>query len=177
MQDIFKRADNKCEICKNENTLNLFKVEPKDEEILLCDICKTQITDTSKINESHFHCLNDTMWSDIDAVKVITYRLFKAMGKIDKLEEMYLEDDIKSWANDISSPKDVKIHRDVNGVILNNKDTVSVIKDLPVKGAGFTAKQGTQVRNISLVVDDETHIEGRVNGVKIHLKTCFLKKQ
>jgi alkylphosphonate utilization operon protein PhnA len=72
--------------------------------------------------------------------------------------------------------EDALVYRDSNGVILNAGDTVVIIKDLPVKGAGFTAKQGVAVRNISLVPDDETHIEGRVNGVKIHLKTCFLKK-
>jgi protein PhnA len=66
--------------------------------------------------------------------------------------------------------------RDSNGNILHEGDTVTIIKDLPVKGAGFTAKQGTAVKNIHLLTDDPTHIEGRVNGVKIFLKTEFLKK-
>jgi len=50
-----------------------------------------------------------------------------------------------------------------------------LIKDLDVKGAGFTAKRGTAVRNISLTSNPE-HIEGRVNGTRIVLLTCFLKK-
>ena len=54
--------------------------------------------------------------------------------------------------------------------------SVTIIKDLPVKGAGFTAKQGTTVKNIRLVVDDPTHIQGRVNSTMIFLKTEFLKK-
>jgi len=93
---------------------------------------------------------------------------------------MYLEDDVLNWAKEgLPEEKDpnAPVYRDSNGVELNAGDTVVIIKDLPVKGAGFTAKQGTAVRNISLVHDDPTHIEGRVNGVKIHLKTCFLKKQ
>ncbi|MCK4738149.1 MAG: PhnA domain-containing protein, partial [Sulfurimonas sp.] len=48
--------------------------------------------------------------------------------------------------------------------------------DLDVKGTGFTAKRGTAVRNIGLVSNDAEHIEGRVNGVKIHILTKFLKK-
>ena len=51
-----------------------------------------------------------------------------------------------------------------------------LIKDLPVKGAGFTAKRGTAVRNISLVPDNETHIEGRVEGQRIVILTQFVKK-
>ncbi|HIP12499.1 MAG TPA: alkylphosphonate utilization protein [Arcobacter sp.] len=71
--------------------------------------------------------------------------------------------------------EDIVVHRDTNGVILSAGDTVTIIKDLNVKGAGFTAKRGTAVRNISLASNPE-QIEGRVNGVKIVLLTCFLKK-
>ncbi|MCB9671399.1 MAG: PhnA domain-containing protein [Alphaproteobacteria bacterium] len=46
---------------------------------------------------------------------------------------------------------------------------------LPVKGANFTAKRGTLVKGIR-VGDDPTHVEGRVNGQSIYLKTEFLKK-
>jgi protein PhnA len=51
-----------------------------------------------------------------------------------------------------------------------------LIKDLPVKGAGFTAKRGTPVRNISVVPDNAGHIEGRVNGQHIVILTEFVKK-
>jgi len=53
---------------------------------------------------------------------------------------------------------------------------VSIIKDLMVKGAGFTAKQGTTVKNIHLVEGDPAHIQGRVNGTKIFIISAFLKK-
>jgi protein PhnA len=66
--------------------------------------------------------------------------------------------------------------RDANGNELKEGDSVSIIKDLPVKGAGFTAKQGTTVKNIRMVADDPTHIQGKVNGTTIFLKTEFLKK-
>jgi protein PhnA len=58
-------------------------------------------------------------------------------------------------------------HVDSNGVLLATCDTVVLIKDLPVKGKGFTAKRGTAVQRISLVADNPAHIEGRVDGQRI----------
>jgi len=51
-----------------------------------------------------------------------------------------------------------------------------LIKDLNVKGGGFTAKRGTAVRGISLVADNAEHIEGRVSGQQIVILTKFVKK-
>ena len=52
-----------------------------------------------------------------------------------------------------------------------------LIKDLTVKGAGFTAKRGTAVQRISLVADNPAHIEGRVEGQRIVILTEFVKKR
>ena len=71
---------------------------------------------------------------------------------------------------------DVVKHVDSNGVVLEVGDTVTLIKDLDVKGANFTAKRGTAVRGISLVADNPEHIEGRVNGQQIVILTKFVKK-
>ena len=178
-QTILDRSGNICELCGSNENLDIYTVIPKDDQILVCSTCKEQIEDNSKIDESHWHCLNDSMWSEVDAVKVVAYRILYIMNNQDLLDMMYLEDDIKEWA-DAGLPKEVDkdslIYKDSNGVTLSHGDTVVVIKDLPVKGAGFTAKQGTAVRNISLVPNNNTHIEGRVNGVKIQIKTCFVKK-
>ncbi len=65
--------------------------------------------------------------------------------------------------------------KDANGTILNEGDSVQVIKDLKVKGAGSTLKRGTLLKKIHLT-DDEEAIECRVNGSTLVLKTCFLKK-
>lgn len=67
--------------------------------------------------------------------------------------------------------------RDVNGNVLNSGDTVSVIKDLKVKGSSIPLKQGTLIRNIRLVDGDDEHIEGSSDKIKgLVLKVCFLKK-
>ena len=66
-------------------------------------------------------------------------------------------------------------HKDSNGNILNEGDTVTVIKDLKVRGTSSVIKRGTVVKNIRLT-DDEEEIEGKVEKSMIVLKACFLKK-
>lgn len=78
------------------------------------------------------------------------------------------------WSEDGKS--DETPTRDCNGAALNNGDTVTVIKDLDVKGAGATVKRGTTIKNISLTNDPEL-IDCRTKEIKgLVLKTCFVKK-
>ncbi|MHB8402406.1 MAG: alkylphosphonate utilization protein [Bacteroidia bacterium] len=65
--------------------------------------------------------------------------------------------------------------RDSNGTLLNEGDSVTVIKDLKVKGSSGVIKRGTLVKNIQLT-DSAEEIEGRVEKSHMVLKTCFLKK-
>jgi protein PhnA len=121
------------------------------------------------------------MWSEVDAVKVIAWRvlnILKAEGWVQELlDMMYLEDDVLAWAQEGQSSEDDSVkHLDSNSEILQAGDTVVLIKDLDVKGTSFTAKRGTAVRNISLVADNADHIEGRVNSQKIVILTKFVKK-
>ena len=68
------------------------------------------------------------------------------------------------------------IVKDSNGTILINGDSVTLIKDLKVKGTSVTLKRGTLVKNIRLT-DDAEEIECNSDKVKgLVLKTCFLKK-
>lgn len=65
--------------------------------------------------------------------------------------------------------------KDSNGNILKEGDSVTVIKDLKVKGSSSVIKRGTVVKNIRLT-DDVKEIEGKVGGSIIVLKTEFMKK-
>lgn len=121
------------------------------------------------------------MWSSTPAVQVMSYRLLNALGAQDLLDMMYLEEDVKTWADAgmlkvASNASEASVvHRDSNGTILNQGDTVTLIKDLDVKGAGFTAKRGTIVKNIHLT-DDAKFIEGKINGTQIVLVAEYMKK-
>lgn len=65
--------------------------------------------------------------------------------------------------------------KDSNGNLLSEGDSVTVIKDLKVRGSSAVIKRGTKVKNIRLT-DDEEEVEGKVDGSVIVLKACFLKK-
>lgn len=65
--------------------------------------------------------------------------------------------------------------KDSNGTLLNEGDTVHVIKDLKVKGSSLTLKRGKVFKNIRLT-NDEEEVECREGKTTLVLKTCFLKK-
>jgi protein PhnA len=66
--------------------------------------------------------------------------------------------------------------KDSNGAALKDGDSVTLIKDLKVKGTSVTLKRGTLIKNIRLT-DDEEEIECNAEKVKgLVLKTAFLKK-
>ena len=65
--------------------------------------------------------------------------------------------------------------KDSNGVILNDGDTVTLIKDLKLKGSSTVLKRGTTVKKIKLT-DDADEIDCRINGSSIVLRTEFIKK-
>jgi protein PhnA len=96
----------------------------------------------------------------------------------DLLDMMYMDEDTANWAKEgvADDAEETIVHRDSNGVVLTQGDTVVLIKDLNVKGATFTAKRGEAVRNISLVWDNAEQIEGRVNGQMIVILTQYVKK-
>ena len=66
--------------------------------------------------------------------------------------------------------------KDSNGTELNTGDSVSVIKDLKVKGASSTIKRGTTIKNIKLTSKDN-EVECKINGIGVVVLKCeFLKK-
>jgi protein PhnA len=65
--------------------------------------------------------------------------------------------------------------KDSNGTLLAEGDSVTLIKDLKVKGSSQTLKRGTLVKNIRLT-NSASEIEGRADGSTMVLKTEFLKK-
>lgn len=80
-------------------------------------------------------------------------------------------------ATEVDGPVDTTI-RDAHGVELKDGDSVSVIKDLKVKGSSSTVKVGTKVKNIRLIESDNGHnIACKIDGIgAMNLKSEFVKK-
>lgn len=186
-KDLQERSGNTCELCTGTNNLQAFEVShmPGDganNHVFTCETCVSQINQEAEMVVNHWRCLNDSMWSPVPAVQIVVWRILnriKGEGwPADLLDMMYMEDETLIWAKAgmEEEPEQAIQHKDSNGATLTSGDTVVLIKDLDVKGANFTAKRGTAVRNISLVHDNPEHIEGRVNGQHIVILTQFVKK-
>lgn len=174
------RSGGVCELCGSSEGLSAYELLGSDgseeQSVYICSTCKTQI-ESGELDDTHFNCLNDAMWSEVPAVKILSYILLDKLGRQDMKDMMYLEEEEQKIADRaISAEANKLVHKDANGVVLQAGDSVVILKDLEVKGAGFTAKRGTTVTKISLPTNMDDHIEGRVNGTKIYLKTEFLKK-
>lgn len=168
-----------CPLCSADAPLTDFPVEggPEGAVAAICDTCAEQIAGTPDPN--HWRGLASAMWSEDPAVQVLAARMLARLAPEadwarDLADQLYLDDETRAWADNVTRTLE---HRDSNGVLLAQGDTVTLIKDLPVKGAGFTAKRGTAVRGISLVPDNAAHIEGRVEGQRIVILTEFVKKR
>lgn len=187
LETLKTRAGNQCELTQSTDNLVIYALPPDCDEkdadrcILVSQSCHDQLTGASATDANQWRGLNESMWSTVPAVQVVAYRQLRSLSAEpwaqDCLDMLYLADDVKAWAEAglINNDDDYAPTLDSNGTPLEAGDNVTLIKDLPVKGAGFTAKRGTAVRGISLT-DNPEHIEGRVNGQRIVLVAKFLKK-
>jgi protein PhnA len=178
-----RRCKSNCELCGTNTSLKIHEVPPVNEPdadkcIMICEECLVQV-ESGKLNANHWYCLNDSAWSEVPAVQVVVWRLLGQLADQpwaqDLKDQLYLDEEVLDWAEDDGSKSSGTKTLDSNGTVLEEGDTVTIIKDLDVKGAGFTAKRGTVVKNIHLT-GDPAYIEGRVNKTKLVLKTCFMKK-
>jgi protein PhnA len=183
-RELNKRSNGACELCGSTENLKQFDVLPAkrgdiDESIYACATCIDQIENPDNMDANHWRVLNDSMWSEHIPVQVVSWRMLNRLKNHELVEQMYMDEDTLEWAKATGEGDDDEnklIHRDSNGVILNTGDSVVLIKDLKVKGSSMVAKQGNAVRNIRLDHENETYIEGKVDGQQIVIITAYVKK-
>jgi len=188
LEQLQNRSGKQCELCTSKAEVAIYEVKPTstggvDGSLLACTTCIDQIDTPENTDANHWRCLNDSMWSEHRAVKVVVWRMLHRLKNEgwpqDLLDMMYLEDEELRFAQATGEHLDESekvIHRDVNGVILQAGDSVVLIKDLKVKGSSLVAKQGTAVRRISLDRDNANFIEGKVGPTQIVIITDYVKK-
>lgn len=163
-----------CQLCGAEGGV-VQALSPSGEAVL-CDVCTVALA--GEVSDGpHWQCLHEAVWSVDPVVQGMAWRVLHKLGAPwanDVIDMCDPEPSVRDWA--LAEGVSQLVHRDSNGAVLAAGDTVTLIKDLPVKGAGFTAKRGTAVRGISLVADNAGHIEGRVEGQRIVILTEFVKK-
>lgn len=183
------RSGNQCELCKSATGLKLYEVPPQDglsadTSILICSKCLAQIEKKEELDSNHWKCLTESMWSEFAPVQVTAWRMLNRLRNeswaSESLDMLYLTDENLEWAKatgDHENDGSVQLHRDSNGHVLQNGDSVVLIKSLDVKGSTLTAKLGTVVKNIRIVEDNTEQIEGRVEGQQIVILTKYVRKQ
>ncbi len=184
-KELIARSGNVCELSGSEGELIAFLVAPasgnnSDDFVYIQQHLKDQLDGTTEIVPNDWRCLNDSMWSEVPAVKVIAFRMLNNLKSegwpADLIDMMYLDEETLAWAKSEMEDEDAIKHVDSNGVVLKTGDTIVLIKDLDVKGTSMVAKRGTSVRNIRLVHDNPELLEGKVNGQTIYILTQFVKK-
>ncbi|MBM7036989.1 PhnA domain-containing protein [Vibrio ulleungensis] len=182
---LLERAGSQCELCSSTENIAPFVVSPHtqitvDHAVVLCETCKEQVEDTSNMDVNHWRCLNDSMWSQVPAVQVLAWRQLTHLSSEswaqDALDMMYIEEETAKWA-ELGMDADNRKHADCHGAPLAKGDTVTIIKDLPVKGSSMVVKQGTMVRNIGLAQDDPELFSGKVEGQQMWLRCEFCRKK
>lgn len=188
LKTLQERSNNTCELCTSINGLTQYTLPPSlnenvDNSVLVCKTCLDQIEEHTDMDVNHWRCLNDSMWNEHVAVQILSWRMLQRLRTEgwpkDLLDMMYLDDEALALARATGEHEEEAskiIHRDSNGVILENGDSVVLIKDLKVKGSSMVAKQGTAVRNIRLDHENAEYIEGKVDGQNIVIITKFVKK-
>ena len=184
--DPVARSGGQCELCTSQEQLSLYKVpkSPNDLEIYICEKCLRQVDKKEPLEPDHWKCLSDSMWSEYPAVQVTAWRMLQRLRNhswaAENLEILYLDDSLLEWAKatgDQDSDGTVELHKDSNGNVLEDGDTIVLTKSLDVKGSTLNAKMGTAVRNIRLVPNNTEQIEGRIDGQLIVILTKYVKKQ
>ncbi len=93
-KELIARSGGKCELCGSSEDLSVFEIAPSDgsadKSIYLCATCREQVENPDKMDETHFNCLGESMWSEVPAVLVMSYRLLKSLGREDLVDMMYM---------------------------------------------------------------------------------------
>ncbi|HRO46548.1 PhnA domain-containing protein [Agriterribacter sp.] len=186
---LLERSENKCELCRSEEDIQLYEVLPqqnKDAEdcIMICNVCRAQVEKKAELSSGHWHCLSESMWSEVPGVQVVAWRMLNRLRNeswaADNLDILYLDDEKLAWAKatgDHENDATVELHKDSNGQVLQSGDSVVLIKSLDVKGSTLNAKMGTVVKNIRVVEDNTEQIEGKIEGQTIVILTKYVRKQ
>lgn len=188
-EQLKQRSNGSCELCGNTNDLVVYALPPErdlhaDKSIYVCSTCSSQLDKKAPMDVAHWKCLNTSMWSEVPAVQVVSWRLLNRLRDeswaSDALDMLYLDDEMLAWAKSMgdheSDGKAEDVHKDCNGAQLLDGDNVTLIKSLDVKGSQINAKIGTSVKNIKLVQDNTEQIEGKIEGQQIVILTKYVRK-
>jgi len=108
-RELVRRSGSRCELCSASGVrLEVFEVAPVPEEpdiegcVMLCETCRDQVETPNRRDPDHWRCLDNSIWSETRAVKVLSVMLLRSNavpeGRAhDLLEQVYLDPDEEEW--------------------------------------------------------------------------------
>src|SRR5690349_354505 len=105
--DLRQRSNNQCELCKSESNLSVYELPPnpegtEDGSILICDKCSRQLNKKEEPDSAHWSCLKESMWSEVPAVQIVTWRMLNRLRSeswaAEALDMMYLDEAVLNKA-------------------------------------------------------------------------------
>ena len=175
-----ERSNGLCELCTTETATEAYAVSPKNNDVIENEValCPTCFAKLEEKDASHWQCLAGSIWNTEASVQALTYRILynakEEQWASEIMNSVELDESVINWA--VSAFEQTDVHKDANGVLLENGDTVVLTQVLNVKGANFMAPKGTIVRKIRLVPDNADQIEGKVNDQTIVILTKYVRK-
>lgn len=189
VEKLKERSGNLCELTGVAENLVAYEVPPTgsgtlENTILVAENIVDQLNGSEPLDGSFWQQhLPTSMWSEVPAVQITAWRLLNRLKQeswaSEHLDMLYLDDEMLAWAKsgaDVDEVTEEDKHRDANGAILENGDSVVLTKSLDVKGSSLNARIGTVVKNIRLVLENTEQIEGKIEGQQIVILTKFVRK-
>ena len=189
VEKLKERSGNLCELTGVAENLVAYEVPPTgsgtlENTILVAENIVDQLNGSEPLDGSFWQQhLPTSMWSEVPAVQITAWRLLNRLKQeswaSEHLDMLYLDDEMLAWAKsgaDVDEVTEEDKHRDANGAILENGDSVVLTKSRDVKGSSLNARIGTVVKNIRLVPENTEQIEGKIEGQQIVILTKFVRK-
>lgn len=189
VEKLKERSGNLCELTGVAENLVAYEVPPTgsgtlENTILVAENIVDQLNGSEPLDGSFWQQhLPTSMWSEVPAVQITAWRLLNRLKQeswaSEHLDMLYLDDEMLAWAKsgaDVDEVTEEDKHKDANGAILENGDSVVLTKSLDVKGSSLNARIGTVVKNIRLVPENTEQIEGKIEGQQIVILTKFVRK-
>ena len=115
-KELQTRSQSKCELCGSEQDGTAYAIpaspgNTSQFQLWLCSTCKTQIEKPDTADANHWRCLNDTIWSEIPAVQVVSWRMLHKIKQFDWVPDLldiaYLDEQTLEWAKASGDDQDL----------------------------------------------------------------------
>jgi protein PhnA len=115
-KDLVRRSSSHCELCGAQGVkLRIYEVSPLPQEpdfdhcTMICEDCLSQINNPKIRDHNHWRCLNQSIWSEIPAVKVLAIAMLQKMAEeerwaVELLEQLYLQPEDQAWLEQVKIP-------------------------------------------------------------------------